>query len=489
MLTVNTVAPSSADEPAVDDCAVAGRIGPLTEACDKIAATAAEQLSVEQAEPIAEPMQERSVHSAKVDLFITMDDGTTVPLGAVGPEHVVVDQSFVGNLAIGSHGVLVICIDDRRSFHDLHVMSAIDPVSGKMSVKTVPVEGEPQAPVVVVQPTESAANFIANASEVVQRPSVVVAVESEDAFWAEVKLLAKLRECEQARDTLETKLTEGQELKSRLERELMEIEAALPAMKENVNTARNQSLAVAKQLWQLKTTGQIPAVEPAAQPAVATEQAEQATTAEPEAVDESWRLVTTRELLTSEPPIAGLGKKKLENITDAAPTVGDLVDLISEGSKAHKQFHEMLPKGCGRGLADEIEKRIGDLVIARAKEASLGTASALADELLNAQRKTAASEAWRPEDCQPSKDDSEHTKLGFAAFNDGKPHTALPTQNRELARQWMLGWVCAEVIKHKADAPQPVESDEPSESAEKSQDAEPNPAAVAGKKPRAKKAK
>lgn len=303
------------------------------------------------------------------------------------------------------------------------------------------------------EPALIASNTVVSDATVTMYPGMKPADES--VFWAEVKLLGQLRECEQARDTIETTLVTHRATRARLQAELQQVESQIPKCEDLVDEAREQTLAIAKQLWRLKASGELPAPsQPTNEPPLTAASSQP----EPEA-DESWRLVSTLELLTSEPAIAGLGKKKLENITEAAPTVGDLVDLISEGSKAHKQFHEMLPKGCGRGLADEIENRIGDLVIRRAKEASLGTVSALADELLNAQRQTAASEQWRPQDCKPSSDDSEHTKLGFAAFNEGKPHNSLPTQNRELARQWMLGWVCAEVIKHKSDQPAGDESE------------------------------
>jgi hypothetical protein len=106
----------------------------------------------------------------------------------------------------------------------------------------------------------------------------------------------------------------------------------------------------------------------------------------------------------------------------------------------------MLPKGCGQAIADIIEERMTKYIRDRSKNATGG--NPLADELLSAFRQKVASEEWRATDCVPDSNDTEQTHLGFAAFNEGKPYSALPTQNPELARQWMLGWVCAEVIKH-----------------------------------------
>jgi hypothetical protein len=71
--------------------------------------------------------------------------------------------------------------------------------------------------------------------------------------------------------------------------------------------------------------------------------------------DQSWRAITTLSLLDG---IKGLGDKKRDAIISLAPTLGDLEELRGKASIAHKQFSEVLPKGVGSSLADEIEERI-----------------------------------------------------------------------------------------------------------------------------------
>ncbi len=72
-------------------------------------------------------------------------------------------------------------------------------------------------------------------------------------------------------------------------------------------------------------------------------------------LDESWKLKPTAEVIDG---IRGLGKKKLEAITDLAPTLGDLVELQALAGLEHKPFHKVLPDGVGQSMADEIEERI-----------------------------------------------------------------------------------------------------------------------------------
>lgn len=65
-----------------------------------------------------------------------------------------------------------------------------------------------------------------------------------------------------------------------------------------------------------------------------------------------WRSVRTEDLLQD---IEGMGKKKLESITELFPTLGDLEDARGEASKDHQPFSKVLPKGIGQQLADQIE--------------------------------------------------------------------------------------------------------------------------------------
>lgn len=72
-----------------------------------------------------------------------------------------------------------------------------------------------------------------------------------------------------------------------------------------------------------------------------------------------WLEIPTMDVIEE---IPGMGSKKAESIRELAPTLGDLEELRAEAGKAHKHFSEVLPKGVGKSLAEEIENRIGDVV-------------------------------------------------------------------------------------------------------------------------------
>jgi hypothetical protein len=72
---------------------------------------------------------------------------------------------------------------------------------------------------------------------------------------------------------------------------------------------------------------------------------------------DDWRDLSTEKLLEG---TKGLGAKKLEAIIELAPTAGQLEDLRGQASMAYKSFKEVLPKGCGESMADEIEKKLED---------------------------------------------------------------------------------------------------------------------------------
>lgn len=73
-----------------------------------------------------------------------------------------------------------------------------------------------------------------------------------------------------------------------------------------------------------------------------------------------WQSTPTKDLLAG---IKGCGAKKLEAICDVAPTVGKLQDLRIEASTECRDFREVLPKGCGETLADEIINRLDDHIM------------------------------------------------------------------------------------------------------------------------------
>ena len=71
--------------------------------------------------------------------------------------------------------------------------------------------------------------------------------------------------------------------------------------------------------------------------------------------DETWRDIPMAKLLEG---IKGLGPKKAEAILDLTPTIVAWEELRAKAGKAFKQVSEVLPKGIGSNIADEIEERV-----------------------------------------------------------------------------------------------------------------------------------
>jgi len=87
-----------------------------------------------------------------------------------------------------------------------------------------------------------------------------------------------------------------------------------------------------------------------------------ATAGEPSAIqvddvnaDTTWRELSLAPLLDG---IKGLGTKKLEALLELCPTIGDWEELRAKAGVAHKPVSDVLPKGIGGSITDEIEERV-----------------------------------------------------------------------------------------------------------------------------------
>ena len=87
-----------------------------------------------------------------------------------------------------------------------------------------------------------------------------------------------------------------------------------------------------------------------------------ATAGEPSAIqvddanaDITWRELSLAPLLDG---IKGLGAKKLEALLELCPTIGDWEELRAKAGVAHKPVSDVLPKGIGGSITDEIEERV-----------------------------------------------------------------------------------------------------------------------------------
>ncbi len=456
-MIVNTVVPESSGQladPGVDEFAVAGRIGP-DEQTDE---------------------QPREEYSAAVDLRIIITqpgmDSVHIRLAQVGPDFLILPSDHGDTITAGTRGMLHVSIDGKCEPVAIEITTDVDFATERCSYKKLSESSVPSV-VEAFSPAPEALTTDTTVMTETEQTGLSKA-EQERLFWEEVRLLGTLRESESERDIVETELVTARNRQKELQAELNNLSVKIPQLEGDLEDCCENTLSAAKQLWRLKQSGS--PLQPLIDQQQASEQPAPALPA-PAPVEESteWRNLATGELLAG---ITGLGKKKLDAICDLAPTVGHLEDLRGEGSKQFKQFHEMLPKGCGQSIASAIEDRLTMHVRKHSPNATGG--NPLADELLKAFRQKVASESWQASDCVPDTNDTEQTHAGFAAFNEGKPHSALPTQNPELARQWMLGWVCAEVIKH---APQSAAQVEPETQQAQPPEPEAKPDVKADKKP------
>ena len=196
------------------------------------------------------------------------------------------------------------------------------------------------------------------------------------------------------------------------------------------------------------------------------------TESETESEDNAWRAVTTRELLAG---VSGLGPKKFDSIVETAPTAGHLEDLRGEASRAHKSFKEVLPRGCGQGLADAIEDRLIKCVASNCKSAAEQVAEEKtgdvdADEMLDeglveiveeikADLQKDYDAGAQKDEYGPADPDDKNDwfVVGFDAFGESKTLNDCPRHDDDFDRDWVNGWLSAQFVA-EWDEQSPTES-------------------------------
>jgi hypothetical protein len=68
--------------------------------------------------------------------------------------------------------------------------------------------------------------------------------------------------------------------------------------------------------------------------------------------------VSTESIIDQLGGIEGLGKKKREALLEECPTLGHLEDMRRDASLKGIPFCQILPKGIGESIADELESRM-----------------------------------------------------------------------------------------------------------------------------------
>lgn len=161
---------------------------------------------------------------------------------------------------------------------------------------------------------------------------------AERLWWDKCETLAKIKDCARMIQEVEGEV-DGYQEQIKEAKEVLKGQQALLAR-------YSSQLADIMDGRPLPTNPNAPA-ESASDPAT--------TEGQTSGVWEDWRDYPTKYLLDG---VKGLGPKKLDAITEEAPTVGKLEDLRGQASMAHKPFKDVLPKGCGESMADEIENRL-----------------------------------------------------------------------------------------------------------------------------------
>lgn len=206
----------------------------------------------------------------------------------------------------------------------------------------------PAVPVKVVD-TETPVDEPQSELPVANEPQPITPVElseedeAERRWWAKVEVIGKIRDCSRLIEETES-----------------EIDGYQDAIKEAKEVLKGQQALLnrySSQLADILDGHPLPK-----NPAAAIETPSSVPGPGEVAVlgvinDEDWRNYLTSDLLKG---VTGLGPKKLDAITELAPTAGQLEDLRGQASMAYKTFKEVLPKGCGDNVADAIENRLID---------------------------------------------------------------------------------------------------------------------------------
>jgi hypothetical protein len=203
---------------------------------------------------------------------------------------------------------------------------------------------EPEQPVAIEpEPEQSPEPEPVQIAEVIDTPSQAIAVCApaidEDTFFRNLDLLSKMAQCDREKQEA---FNRWQEMKEDAKSAKKQYESCLLDLQEIASEIADVMAGV--KTIAMPTTKAItgPGQDASVAAAIDSE-------------DIAWRLIRTADGLQG---IKGLGKKKLEQLCDVAPTIGQLEDL--RGSSGG-DFKTALPHGFGEKVASEIEDRLWDL--------------------------------------------------------------------------------------------------------------------------------
>lgn len=286
---------------------------------------------------------------------------------------------------------------------------------------------------------------------------------TDDHYFEQLDLLAKMAECERKRSEIFGELSVAKETVKYLNAQLKACQLDMQEIASDIrDLMSNTFIPERKQLT----------AEPVAKIEDDSPCQEQAT-ADQDWGDGNWRTASTSDVLDG---VKGLGKKKLESLCDIAPTIGDLEDLRGT---SHGVFKNVLPHGFGDKVASEIEDRLIEFIAKRSTppaseqvkqnatteeiktetpgqddhETNVEMVKALIDRFRN----DSEIEKWDARDCNFNDETvalqcSPEMERGFRDCNANFPIESFPVDwNDSQLSDWAYGYVCAEVMKLIAD--------------------------------------
>ena len=181
--------------------------------------------------------------------------------------------------------------------------------------------------------------------------------------------------------------------------------------------------------------------------------------AEPEPFNGDWQSLDTSEIIKG---IEGLGPKKIDAIIQQAPTLGKLMAVLITARSERKHFSACLPKGVGKGSADELESRLlaaqtagdtrpaSEVVEPRVEKTTEPAAQASSPDIKHEQWVRAMASSMRANAADGSLDsetDSDTWDEGYQEFGLGSSITRCPIGYTDAAKlDWIRGWLAGEMM-------------------------------------------
>lgn len=197
------------------------------------------------------------------------------------------------------------------------------PVAEIITGEVVDVASEPQA----VEPTTA-----------ITKPPTA----TDDHYFDQLELLAKMAECSRNRAELQSQLAEIDEERKDIKTKLKSCDLMMQEIASDIADLMANTYIPERKKFAGEPVAKIESDAPG----------QKVTTVDADWGDGKWREAKTAEVMLG---VKGLGAKKLEALADLAPTLGDLEDLRGQCGGV---FKTALPHGFGDKVASEIEDRL-----------------------------------------------------------------------------------------------------------------------------------